>query len=160
MSVLSLFSSFLLFFSFPLSHFSCMCFFFQGFLLYCTDKPVNSMSFYSHTFPLLMWPFSTFSGHGFPFAGASRQLSFHEVRMSVVRPTPNPEGVWPGTQNLSGWVALKVPSLPPAMLSSSRMHARSLTWAIKPSTTRRYDRDSRIYDLRLMALKVLFATNS
>jgi hypothetical protein len=47
----------------------------------------------SHTFLLLLWPFSTFSGHGFPFAGALRQLSFHEVRMSVVRSTPNPEGV-------------------------------------------------------------------
>ena len=48
--------------------------------------------FNSRTFLLLLWPFSTFSGYGLPFAGASRQLSFHEVRMSVPQPTPNPAG--------------------------------------------------------------------
>jgi len=80
-------------FSFSLSHSSFMCFFFQAFLLCWADKPVNSLSFYSHNFLLLLWPFSPLLGHGLPFAGASRELSFHEVRMSVLRPTPNPEGM-------------------------------------------------------------------
>ena len=61
---------------------------------------------------LFLLRFVSFLGHGFPFAGVKRQLSFYELRISVPRQTPNLEGQC--VFLCAAWVALPAATLPPA----------------------------------------------